>query len=244
MAKRRLVTMNAWRVRMARVASKGRAACERRETRALQPVARGLRSYSGQCVTTAQQHRRLVEVTRAGAAARVMMAPMRIAYWLPLLVVACSTPRYFVPDRSLDAWTALPRAERANAVVPAERGAGGPTVYIHGSDTKPLREMRGDKRRVKTARAATYVAITLLIEGGTLLLSGLPIAIAAATGPQQTCTMSMGDACGGGSAFAAILGGTLAGMGGVELIVGGILLNSGTRSFEVPRGQPGVVYLP
>jgi hypothetical protein len=153
-----------------------------------------------------------------------------------LVLVAGCVPHYYVRDSTLDAVATLPRTERDTTLVPAERGADGPTVYLRAKDLKPRREMHGDKRRVRTWRGASTVGWVLLAEGLVLVSIGLPIALLAT----RPCA---GDDC-EGNAAAAVIGGSIAGVGGGELIVGGSLLGMGKRSFEVPSGQRGFTYLP
>ena len=143
--------------------------------------------------------------------------------------------QYFVPERALDAYVSLPRAERKTAVVPAERNDGA-RVFVLGRDVKPLAATRGELRHVQVARGRTAVGIVLAIEGAILLATGIGVAVAS-TG-ERTCD---NDAC--NAVADAIIGGTLAGIGGVELIIGATLTGTGAR-VEVPAGNPRFRYLP
>jgi hypothetical protein len=160
---------------------------------------------------------------------------LRSSSWLvvtTLIVSGCA--HYWVPERDLDAYAAVPRAERKHVLVAAERASDGRPTLIRASEAapEPVTDGNGDgaRRRVRVLRPMTVSGIVLLSTGAALFAAGLGITFA----PASRCSAI--DACG---MFGSVLTGLpLLSAGGLELSLGAILTGVGAGTGELRQPHP------
>jgi hypothetical protein len=145
-----------------------------------------------------------------------------------LLLLAAGCGRYWVAERTLDAYAVAPRAERKRAVVPAERVSDGKATFVRASEARllPTTDGRG-RRQVRVLRPMTVAGLVFL---------GASVAWAAVAGSafaipnEQPC---QSEPCNLGKAT---LFGVAMGEASVAFLVGGIMSLTGATTLEArPR---------
>jgi hypothetical protein len=144
-----------------------------------------------------------------------------------LLLVVTGCGRYWVEERTLDAYAGLPRVARPTAVVPATRVRDGAPAFIRGGDARPEPVTDGTRRRVRVLRPLTVAGLALLGVGTAWLATG-----AGMMGAGLSCQNPEPVNCDVRFLVPSIV---MLIAGGAELTIGAVLTDIGATSAEVPR---------